>query len=97
MAALSDIQKLLDPASLDLPDSPRVVRIELEEGFDSTGDPALYIWVLLADDTPDEEQTWQKVREIRRIIRETLHDAQEERWPYVRFRTESEHRELTQQ
>jgi hypothetical protein len=98
MNALADIRKLLEPASLGLPEPPRVVRIELEEGFDSTGDPALYIWVLLDDETTlHDEVTWQNVKQINRTIRDTLRDADEQRWPYVRFRTESEHRTLIEE
>jgi hypothetical protein len=98
MNALADIRKLLDPSLLGLREPPRVVRIELEEGFDSTGDPALYIWVLLDDETAlDDDVTWQNVKQIDRTIRETLRGADEQRWPYVRFRTESEHRTLTEE
>lgn len=80
----------------NFPASPRVNRFEVQEGFDSTGDPALYIWVLLRDDTPPDEQTSDKVRPIKERIVRALREAGESRWPYVRFRTEAEYQEMVQ-
>lgn len=95
MNALADIQKLIDPATLDLPDSPRISRIEIQDGFDWAGEPALYIMVLLEDDTSPEDRTWLKVKPIDRAITNAVFESGDERYPHVRIRTESEHRELT--
>ena len=97
MTTTDQYAKLLDPSSLSLPASPRVVRIECHPGFDYGGDPAVYIWVLMDDATPEAEQTLKKVRPIEHAIRARLEEAGETRWPYVRFRTESEHRMLSEQ
>ena len=77
------------------PAKPKIRRFEVEADYDHTGDPALFIWVLLEDDTPEEEQRWADVKPIEETIREAVFASGDPRWPYVRFRTEAEHLELT--
>lgn len=88
------LQQLLDLKKLKLPASPRVVRIVIEEDFDHMGEPCLNIWVLFEDDTPEREQTSEKVEPIREAIANKLERSGEIRWPYVRFLTESQYREM---
>lgn len=89
----SELERLLDLKKLPLPNSPRVKRIEFYEAPDSTGDLSIFVWVLLDDTTPDSEQTAKKVAPIDEAIRERLRNADEERFAYIRFQTESEYRE----
>src|SRR5687767_3742426 len=77
------------------PPTPKIRRFEVEADHDHTGDPALFIWVLLDDGTPEEEFRWSALRPFEEAIREAVFASDDPRWPYVRFRTEAEHRELT--
>jgi hypothetical protein len=66
------IQAALALEALPLPPSPRVEQIEAEDYVDSTGIDSLMIWVLLSDDTRDEELTGRNVMDIKAAIRESL-------------------------
>jgi hypothetical protein len=61
---------------------------EIEEGADSTGHRAVWVWVVLEEDNVDFERRSvirDKVRdEVRRVA------TPEPEWVYVRFRTASE-------
>jgi hypothetical protein len=76
---------------------PKVARLEYEDRPDSTGYPSVYVYVLFTDDTPDSDQTLEKVRPISNFVKEALRAKGETRWPYVRFRRESEYAELVGQ
>ncbi len=69
---------------------PTVRRVMLEQGFDSTGDAALFIWLLLDDDVKDKDLAWSAIQplvdEAERIARARQNDA----WPYARVRRVSE-------
>ncbi len=60
--------------------------------LDSTGEPAVWIWVVLSDDKTD--LPFEQVAEIRDSIRSALKGAGIELLPYFRFRTESEQSKL---
>jgi hypothetical protein len=72
MAVDEKIQAALALEALPLPPSPRVEQIEAEYYVDSTGVDSLMIWVLLSDDTRDEEITGKNVMDIKAAIRESL-------------------------
>ena len=70
-----------------------ISRVLTRTGFDSTGDHAIYIWIILEDDAAaagldrikfDEMQEWA----------EQAASGVSDLWAYVSFRLESEQREL---
>lgn len=78
--------------SIDL--SPGVVTWKFEIGNDSTGDPAVWIWLYV-----DEEVLSRKeISRVTTVIEQKIHDALiaagVERWPYVHVRTPAEQRSL---
>ena len=76
-AALADLREL--PA--------KVSSWEVETGPDATDDPAVWVWVMLADDGVD----FQTRSRLREIVRDHVrHETNDGSWVYVRFRTASE-------
>ena len=61
-------------------------------GGDWTDDPAVWIWVIIADRVGGY-QFIDKVPEVREPVEEALRGAGIDRWLYLRFRTESEQAE----
>jgi hypothetical protein len=58
---------------------------------DSTGDPAVRIWLVLEDGVPiDDPETRARLRRLERLFHARLQEAAVERWPYVGVRTRSE-------
>lgn len=65
-------------------------RVKLD--LDSTGEQAVWIWVVLSDEKQDLPS--EQAAKIRDSIRHALRHAGIELWTYVRFRTESEQSKL---
>lgn len=62
---------------------------------DSTGDPAVWIWLILNDEVDVEaDDTHEKLNRLRQRIREELREAGILRWPFIHVRTRSEQKEL---
>lgn len=61
---------------------------------DHDGDPAVMIWVIFDDDTALGPEFFQRTEEVRSTIVEALREAEIDRWPYVRFRGQTEQMEL---
>ncbi len=81
------VQRLLE--SLTIPsDCPRVVSTLFSVRPDSTGDAAVWVWVILAD--REEDWTLAEVRPLTELIEGALTEGGVRAIPYVRFRTESE-------
>jgi hypothetical protein len=73
-----------------------VLTWDIEFGTDSTGDPALWLWIILEDGAANDVEFAALTAGIRDQIRRALRDAHIESWPYVRFRTASEEQEILQ-
>ena len=61
---MEDLKRLagaLDLRKLRLPSRPKVEELRVEPYLDSTGDKALRVWVVFAEDTPDEDRIWLRV------------------------------------
>jgi hypothetical protein len=71
-----------------------VLTWEFEFGRDSTGDPAVWIWIVVDDTAANEPGFDREANLLPRQIREALRKSGIERWPYVRFRTASEQKAL---
>ncbi|MBX3183267.1 MAG: hypothetical protein KIT72_04130 [Polyangiaceae bacterium] len=78
----------------ELPVPAAVVDWVVEVGRDATGDDAVWVWAILQDDLFD--QAVQRRLELRDQIREVVSHAAApaEVQVYIRFRSESEQREL---
>jgi hypothetical protein len=71
-----------------LPESVRTFRIEF--GTDSTGDPAVTIWLIVDDDPNPPKRV---LDQVTRFVSETesdLIDSGLRHWPYIRFSPASE-------
>lgn len=91
MKTVDLVQHLLPLVRAKSPPCPPVARIEVEERLDSTDYPSLFFWVLFPDSVTEEEQTLEAVQPLEWTIKEEVWRLGETRWPYVRFRTESEY------
>ena len=61
--------------------------------LDSTGDPAIWIWVILENDSLLEKDDRTEIENIRAATEKEAR-AVSSAWPYVTFRTEAEQREM---
>jgi hypothetical protein len=74
-----------------LPDWVR--ELVFETGNDATlGEPAIWIWVEIADEAAKEEVFSQNTRLARSIVHEAARKIAPDRWPFIRFRSSSEQR-----
>ena len=62
-------------------------------GDDSTGDPAAWVWVIVADGTPNKE-LFPAVEPIQQLVTDALEDADIELHPYVLFRSSAKQARL---
>ena len=72
--------------------APDVVRIRMRDGLDWADDPALYFYVILADD--DFKRFHDVASTVRERLREDLGLLDLTHTFYMRFRSESEQRQL---
>lgn len=93
MTIVEKARKVLDLKKLELPKSPRIVGLEVENYVDWAGDDSLRVYLIISDDATDEEIVGTGLRQFTRSIHERLLAAGIERFPYVRLRTETERRE----
>lgn len=92
----SKISKALRLSNLRLPPSPRVTKIEWkhheEESSASYEEPEMALWltVLLDENTKGSERHWVQLEPIDEAIRAALRDAGIELFPYIDFLKPSE-------
>jgi hypothetical protein len=68
-----------------------VPSFDFQIGDDSTGDPAVWVWLVLDDGVNVEAaQTRARLDQLRGQIHESLRRAGITRWPYVRMQTRSD-------
>lgn len=73
---------------------PEIVRdFAIKIGDDSTGDPAVWVWVILAEPV-EGPRIVEILREMQTGVDAVLRRLKIDRYPYIRFRTEAEQREL---
>ncbi|MDQ2803486.1 MAG: hypothetical protein M3Y41_12700 [Pseudomonadota bacterium] len=61
--------------------------VELEFGEDSSGDPAVWVWLLVAPDLEPPAATMRELSDFAQSIRWGLTEPDLKHWPYVGFRT----------
>jgi hypothetical protein len=107
MAAFQEVLEILKPY-LSSPGEPEKIVAALEKirfpecvlnwnfelDIDSTGDPAVRIWVFVDDQAMKREDFTRISLDIERKILDAFSAAGIERWPYVSFRSASEQRAL---
>ena len=67
-----------------------VVDMQFHVGQDSTGEPAAWVWLILADKVAESSQFFDMTEAIRQQFVKLLPLWGVTSWPYVRFRTASE-------
>ena len=67
-----------------------VVRIRFNLGEDWTGDPAVYIRVVLTDEAGKEEHLYDVAQRVRRKVRGEIKVEEIGLHPYISFRSQSE-------
>ncbi len=71
-----------------------VREIVIERGPDSTGDPALFVWLLLDDGVTDGELSHKFVAPLLDEARRQMRDWEPDLYPYVRVRRVREWQEM---
>ena len=64
--------------------------LRFETGEDAIGDPAVWIWVEVADAAAEADVFPKNTKQVRKIVESCLRQLGVQHWPYVRFRTSSE-------
>ena len=73
---------------------PFVVDEVIKLDTDTAGEEAFWIWIIVEDAAAKREGFFSETRDLTRRIREQFHNAGEDRWAYVRYRTRSEQDEI---
>ena len=71
-----------------------LAELRFETGSDSTGDPAIWILAVLRDGIYGTPAFAPTTRSIRDLLDEASRGVEPDRWPYIRFWTLSEQREI---
>ncbi|MCC7422284.1 MAG: hypothetical protein IT428_18555 [Planctomycetaceae bacterium] len=96
MAVAMEVSKALDLRHLALPTGgPRILRLEVEEYVDHSGDDALRVWAILPNDVDVEGLTGRWVVDFKGAIRDALRAQGISLFPYISIAPESEWREAT--
>jgi hypothetical protein len=69
-----------------------VKEMVFETGYDSIGEPALWIWAEVEDFAAEDDVFRENTQLVREILRQAATEVCPDRWPYVRFRTVSDQR-----
>ncbi|MCB9766723.1 MAG: hypothetical protein H6752_00900 [Candidatus Omnitrophica bacterium] len=92
MKTKQPIDDLFAPRKLKLP--RHVVGIRTRDEFDSEGDPALGVWVILSDTSTEDQRHPKELAKITSKIRSVAEEHAEIPPPFVRFRLKSEQDQL---
>jgi len=76
-------REALDLKTLGLPSSPPVTDLTFEEYTDSTGDPALRVWVTIAESTDLEKVPADAIGDLKFAIRDSLRKHGITIFPYI--------------
>lgn len=88
---MAELQDLISVESLQQQGFPNVREVHIDEGPDSTGDAAYFIWVLLDDDVPAEALKWSSLEPLFNTIWQAAWSFSRERiYPYIRVQKVSE-------
>ncbi|MFO0958438.1 MAG: hypothetical protein U0800_13575 [Isosphaeraceae bacterium] len=106
-AAFDEIWKILKPYCPDRDDFLKiqqflgkfpypsyVITYDFEIGSDSTGDPALWIYLIVEDSMAEDANAMEQFRRLDQELHDAIRDAGIARWPYINFRTATEQKDL---
>jgi hypothetical protein len=88
------LTKILSLESLRLPKTPRVVEIRHKLGRDWSGDEAVWIWLILDDETRAKDWDFRRLKPLIERVEEAVARSPLEVWPYVAVRSKSEQDEM---
>lgn len=71
-----------------------IVGLDYQIGRDSSGEPAVWIWVVVPDAVAESPRFFEITEGLRQYFEVLLRHWDISFWPYIRFRTVSEHAEL---
>ncbi len=57
---------------------------------DATGDPAVWVLVVVSNSAPDEAWSAGRVGEVRATLKQAIRESGLERWPYIEFCAQAE-------
>ncbi len=88
---MTELQDLISVEKLQQQGFSKVREVHIDEGLDSTGDPAYFIWVLMDDAVPDTALKWGVLEPMFNHVRQTAWlFSREKIYPYVRVQKVSE-------
>lgn len=90
MSAMGKIRAALDLKTLELPEKPRIVAVEVEEYVDWYGDDALRVWVILAEEEDVAQISGKAVLALKNKIHESLLKDGIKAFPYISLLKASE-------
>ena len=90
MTVVEKARKLLNPKKLKLPTRPPVVAIEVEEYEDSEGVDSLEVYLVLGEDTTDDDIKGEAVLDMKRAIHDALLAKGIQEFPYIHLAKRSE-------
>jgi len=67
-----------------------VKEMRFETGKDANGDPAIWVWVEIADAASEKSVFSRNAKQVRELVESCHRKLSVPYWPYVRFRTTSE-------
>lgn len=78
-----------------LPDFVRGVQAEFDN--DAAGDPAVWLFVTVSDDESESDKFEDHALAVLDTLRKAVLSSGIQRWPYIRFRSESEQAMLAEE
>lgn len=89
--SIEELTALLNPpGKLGLPDPGMVRRIVVEEYEDWTGEDSLSVYVVIADDAPQDDRIGPLMWPVEDAIRDAIILSGETRFPYLTVGTEAD-------
>lgn len=85
------LTELLDVKTFAFAERPRVVDLHVQEQADPWGEDALWVYIVVADDTTDEDVQTREAGDISTLIRERVHGAGDGRFVYTWLGTRDEY------
>ncbi|QGJ70670.1 Hypothetical protein PBC10988_23680 [Planctomycetales bacterium 10988] len=73
-----------------------VQELRFQTGSDSTGDPGIWVLVIVNEKATDSKLFSSISRQVRDLLFGTIQDLEVDYWPYINFRSESEQRAIEQ-
>lgn len=88
------IAEILKNVHFEEPLSSSIAELRHSLDIDSSGDPAVWIWVIVDDEAAKRERFFEHTATVRQSIQSALRRHGVRRWPYIHFRTVSEQKDL---